>query len=115
MRPRARSCPGCGAGQSELRWEGPANGSREVAGAIAEPRKSRSRAQHTFQCKQGEILQSLPSPGQSAGECSPNSAALPTLERNPARRRAGRLGHPASKSRPWTQLLTAPKAAGRPP
>ena len=66
---------GCGATQGaapregEPRREGPANGSREVAGALAKHRKSLSRAQHTFKCKQqAKPFGPSPSPGVRSSE-----------------------------------------------
>lgn len=59
MRPGVRSCPGRGPGRGLTAEGGTANGSREVAGAIAKHRKSRSRSQHTCKCKQ-QVLQAVP-------------------------------------------------------
>ena len=75
---------GCGAAQgaapreSKPRREGLANGLGEVTGAIAKHRKSRSRAQHTFKCKQqAKPCRPTPSPGGSRGARSskPGGAA----------------------------------------
>lgn len=65
MRPRCGVARGAAPGEGEPRREGPANGGREVAGAPAKPRKSRSRAQHTFKCKQ-PAKACRPSPSRGA-------------------------------------------------
>lgn len=78
MRPRCGAAQGAAPREGEPRREGPANGSREVAGALAKHRKSRSRAQHTFKCKQqAKPCGPSPSPGRSLGSCSskPRDAA----------------------------------------
>lgn len=122
MRPGVRNCPGRGPGRGHTAEGGTANGSREVAGAIAKHWKSRSRAQHTCKCKQ-QVLRVVPlgpEPGRTllqtqrpylASGVKPSRAAEPGSRgwtfshnaQNSCLRKAGG-GTPRGNSDTWTPL-----------